>query len=174
VTPEKWLPVPGWEGHYEVSSQGRVRSLHHPNGSRRIRLVQARPTGPGGRYLGLMLSRPGLRLQVKVHKLVLLAFHGPRPSPNHVGAHGNGNAFDNCEENLRWATYEENEADKQRHGTTCQGERHHAAKLTAETVREIRRLHSAGRSRAALAARYGVTSTAIGYIVQRRNWKHVA
>ena len=55
------------------------------------------------------------------------------------------------------------------------GETHGAAKLTAEAVREIRHLYAVGAANQyELAARFGVSQPAIGMIVRRRNWRHVA
>ncbi len=55
------------------------------------------------------------------------------------------------------------------------GEASGTAKLTAQAVREIRRLYAAGAANQyELAARFGVSQPAIGMIVRRRNWRHVA
>jgi hypothetical protein len=55
------------------------------------------------------------------------------------------------------------------------GEAHPRAKLTESTVREIRvRYASGGTTLRALAAEYGVSFGQIGYVVNRRTWKHVA
>lgn len=59
-------------------------------------------------------------------------------------------------------------------GAWKRGERHHASKLTPETVREIRQLHAGGGwSYSKLAARYGVGISAIQKIISRALWKHV-
>ncbi len=56
----------------------------------------------------------------------------------------------------------------------ARGERQHLAKLTAESVREIRGLYADGASKEQLAARFGVTRQSIGSVVARQTWKHVA
>lgn len=54
------------------------------------------------------------------------------------------------------------------------GERHHAAKLTEAQVRTIRRQYATGRiSHLELAVQYGLATSSIGAILQRRTWRHV-
>jgi hypothetical protein len=107
-----------------------------------------------------------------VHRLVLVAFVGPRP-PGLVCCHNDGNPLNNRVENLRWDTYEANEADKLRHGTKLVGEQTNA-KLTEEDVSEIRRLAGDGVKHAELAARFGFTRQNIGAVIHRRSWRHLA
>jgi hypothetical protein len=58
--------------------------------------------------------------------------------------------------------------------STCRGERSGRAKLTEADVLEIRRIYAMGGiSHAALATRFGIKRTSIGYIVLRKNWRHI-
>ena len=80
---------------------------------------------------------------------------------------------------LRVGTQEDNVRDKVekgRHyaGVRPMGSEHHAAKLAEEDVREMRRNHRPGDSRRALAAKYGVSSSAIDAVLDGRKWRHVA
>ena len=118
MTDEIWKPVVGFEGLYEVSDQGRVRSLPRKGAS-------------GSRYYGggylkghalkwghiyVTLRRPGAKAyKNSVHRIVLEAFVGPCPE-GMEGCHNNGNAGDNRLENLRWDTHSENMKDVVRHG----------------------------------------------------------
>lgn len=120
VVAERWLPVLGHEGSYEVSDHGRVRSVDRTvtdkNGLRTRRFR--------GRMLKLRSDRKGyLRIQpghrqgdLPVHVLVLFAFVGPRP-PDMECCHNNGNQRDNRLENLRWDTRSSNMRDCIKHGT---------------------------------------------------------
>lgn len=100
---ERWMPVVGYEGHYEVSDQGRVRSLDRKDfKGRSIRgqiIAQGDNRTDGSKQIHLTLD--GVRHTHAVHNLVLEAFVGPRP---HRGAreHINGNRHDNRLINLRW------------------------------------------------------------------------
>lgn len=119
ITRETWRTAVGWEGYYEVSDQGRVRSLDRTvvARNRQIRLRgQLRKTSTGRPYPMVVLSRPGVRTTESVHALVLTAFVGPRPEGNEA-CHGIGGPTDNRLSNLRWDTLHENNLDKVRHGT---------------------------------------------------------
>ncbi len=122
----EWRPVPGWEGLYEVSSDGRVRSL-----SRRVRQsrwptstgrtiqtreLKIRPDKRDG-YARVGLCRDGRHETHKVHRLVALAFLADSWFPGAEVCHGIGGPFDNRVENLRWDTPSENQLDRRRHGT---------------------------------------------------------
>ena len=108
-TIERWLPIPGWEGLYDVSSLGRVRS-HYRGG----RILRPWPDADG--YLRVSLSRGGVQTIYRVHRLVLLAFAGPG-EPGEEVRHLNGDATDNRADNLAWGTPAENKRDQVRHGT---------------------------------------------------------
>lgn len=121
MTEERWLPVVGWEGFYEVSDQGRIKTLQritrlHHGGSRiepgGIRRLADHKFG----YKLVMLSAGKRRIMKQVHSLVLEAFVGPRP-PGMVCCHNNGDPADNRLENLRWDTQSSNLFDAVRHGT---------------------------------------------------------
>jgi hypothetical protein len=103
---ERWLPVPGYEGRYEVSDLGNVRSLPRQR-TRGGVLSQIERYG----YLSVCLSGR----MFSVHRLVLLAHVGPCPKGMET-AHCNGNRKDNRLSNLRWATKSENTADRAAHG----------------------------------------------------------
>jgi hypothetical protein len=117
---ERWKSVVGYEGLYEVSDLGNVRSLNRivktVKGQRRFRgKVLKQLVRPDG-YHVVALSREGKERPYRVHVLVLGAFSGPRPSGEET-LHGNGNRSDNRFVNLRYGTRSENMQDALRHGT---------------------------------------------------------
>lgn len=125
---ERWLPVVGYEGYYEVSDLGRVRSL-----DRVIRYRTGRCEHRPGRVLKPWLT-PGGRRSVHLYKnlksspttiysLVLAAFSGPRPVGQEA-CHNNGDKTDDRLVNLRWDTKSANTLDMVAHGV------HHAARRT--------------------------------------------
>lgn len=117
VVPERWLPVVGYEGLYDVSDMGRVWSLdrvlndgRHWRG--RILKASCNEVRP---HPHVSLHRDGQRLCISVHQLVLEAFVGPCP----VGmecCHFNDIHTDNRLTNLRWDTYSANRLDCVRNG----------------------------------------------------------
>jgi hypothetical protein len=111
---EIWKLVPGYDGKYEVSDQGRVRSFQRsPQG------VILRPGRMPSGHLSVALGRGNSQC---VHKLVLLAFVGAAPA-KHECRHLNGDPADNRLENLCWGTRSENINDAVRHGTWMTPER---------------------------------------------------
>jgi len=120
ATPERWLPVPGYEGFYEASDQGRIRSVPHRT-SRGMRGGHILKPGrmPKG-YLFVNLSVHGNTKREYVHRLVAVAFNGPRPEGMQC-RHLDGDFDRNVPANLAWGTSSENKFDTVRHG------RHHLA-----------------------------------------------
>lgn len=111
------------------------------------------------------------RSRVYVHILACTHAHGDRPTPTHEAAHSCGNKACMNPRHLRWATRAENEADKLAHGTHNRGERQGRSKLSERDVRQIRSEYGApGVSFATLAARYGVSRSAIQGVISRRAW----
>jgi hypothetical protein len=109
---ERWRPVVGYEGLYEVSDRGRVRSLRFGRWGTRHRMLRGW-THDGYRYVELS-RRPG-STAMRVHCLVLEAFIGPRP-PGLYGCHNDGNPGNNELGNLRWDTPTSNLFDRVKHG----------------------------------------------------------
>lgn len=103
---EKWHPVVDWEQLYEVSDQGRVRSIRSG--------IVLRPWGK--RYPTVSLWRNGHRTARCVHHIVLDAFVGPRPHGLEV-LHANDVKIDNRLSNLSYGTRSENLHDAVRNGT---------------------------------------------------------
>jgi hypothetical protein len=110
---EAWLPVLGYEGTYEVSSLGRVRSQPRPRTKGGIK--KANPCKRGG-YPKVSLCRAGRERSVLVHCIVAEAFIGPRPAGAEI-RHLDGNPWNCAADNLRYGTKSENGLDTVRHGT---------------------------------------------------------
>jgi len=113
---ERWRPVPGWP--HEASTCGRVRTITRIDRRGRLRLpVVLAPSPdrrPGKGYLYVVLVDGERRRKAPVHVLVLEAWAGPKPSPQHEGCHGNDVRTDNHLGNLRWDTRRGNLADRAR------------------------------------------------------------
>ena len=112
-TPEEWRPVVGYEGLYEVSDLGRVRSSYF----KRTKILK--PVFKGRGYPAVNLYKDRVATQVTLHRLVMLAFtRAPDSSSMHV-LHGDGDMLNNHLSNLRWGTHAENMADMILHGTSA-------------------------------------------------------
>lgn len=115
----EWRPAVGFEGFYEVSSDGRVRSLSRVvasvTGTRAVRgrvLAKKRI----GKYLGATLSVRGVHTYCYIHRLVATAFLGEPESGQEV-RHLDGDGTNNDHRNLAWGTHSENAFDMVGHGT---------------------------------------------------------
>ena len=108
-----------------------------------------------------------------VHSLVALAFLGPTPDGYEI-AHNDGNSSNNIIDNLRFATFAENQADRMSHGTDNRGARNPLAKLDDVKAKEARRLFDNGMRKTDIARKFGVTRSAIYYVIKCRTWTHVA
>lgn len=104
---EEWRPIVGYEGRYEVSNLGRVKSL-----LRGIILRATRHHSNGYLYVGVSKTNT----KTTIHSLVAAAFTGERPE-GLVIRHLNGEQLDNRAENLTYGTTSENRFDSVRHGT---------------------------------------------------------
>ncbi len=168
---ERWLPVVGYEGLYEVSSHGRVRSLDRlDSAGRRVKGCILRPHSDKNGYQVVALCN-GRRNDRKIHQLVAAAFLGPCPE-GMIVLHGE-NGLDNSPSNLSYGTRSQNSQDMKRDGTALQGERHPLAKLTATDVLSIRGLVSAGAVQTHVAFAFGVSKQTVSAIVHRKLWPHL-
>lgn len=172
----RWRPVVGYEGLYEVSDQGRVRSLPkrvaHWLGGTRLRRGRIRKlTVDRDGYARLMLGAD--RKSYRVCRLVTAAFQGPAPSALHEAAHLNGNRADDSAQNLRWKTPKANAADRELHGTTARGERIGKATQCSGSVERIRDLSASGCRQVDIAAWIGLSQSQVSAIIRRQFWRHV-
>lgn len=117
---EEWRTVPGYEGSYEVSSLGRVRSLARTimvegRWTRRIKpRIRKAPIGSHG-YRAVVLNAGGTTRTFTIHGLVARVFIG-EPAPGQVVCHNDGDKANNAVANLRWGTPSDNGLDTVRHG----------------------------------------------------------
>lgn len=162
---EVWLDIPGYEGVYEASNLGRIRRVSTG------RILRASPCKGG--YPAVTLSKDNEQQSIKVCVAVLRAFCGPAPFAGADCAHNDGDPANSNLTNLRWATKVENQADVDRHGRRCRGERVFGAKLTEPRVREIRQRIAAGERNPPIADDFGVSISTIHLIRHNRIWSHV-
>ena len=124
IMQEVWKVIPGYEGQYEISDQGRVRSLDMY--SARNSADNRKPYLIAGKMLAQSTTASGhmtvhvARKWLYVHRLVLLAFVCPpeqyAPNVRVEGRHLDGNPANNALKNLAWGTVKENRADRRRLG----------------------------------------------------------
>lgn len=174
---EQWMPVVGFEGLYEVSDHGRVRSL-----DRMVPITASRMSPSGGvrRAKGRIL-RPGVSSNgyltvvigghsMPVQHLVAAAFIGPRPD-GYLVLHGDGVRSNNAAVNLRYGTRIDNAEDMVSHGTRIIGSQHATAKFCDFTAGVVRALKGHW-SQSDLATLFSASPAAIQAIHDGRTWRH--
>jgi len=103
---EEWRDIPGYEGKYQVSNNGNVRSLYHRS-KQRIKLLKTTAHHKGYKVISLCPINGCPRKWYQVHRLVAMAFipnQNNKPEINHK----DGNKHNNSVSNLEWVTYSEN------------------------------------------------------------------
>ncbi|MGN7959173.1 NUMOD4 motif-containing HNH endonuclease [Agrobacterium radiobacter] len=174
---EIWKTIPGYEGLYEASNLGRIRSVdrvvttYSARAGKRVPLsrkgkVLQQDVGPHG-YNLLTLSKNGNRKTKRVNRLVCAAFNGEQPS-NVLACHNDGDKRNNAADNLRWGTPAENQSDRVIHGTSLRGEAVATSKLTASDVAEILESKTYG---SLINAK--VSKTQYHKIKNGESWKHL-
>ncbi|MED5492674.1 MAG: NUMOD4 domain-containing protein [Pseudomonadota bacterium] len=177
---EIWKPISGYEGLYEVSNLGRVKSLGRMRVTKgggkswlpeRIKAASSQREG----YVSAHLYKNSKMSKRYIHRLVAEAFlanPNSLPQVNHL----DGDKANNAATNLEWCSA----SDNCRHAVdfeiyqTARGEQSAMAKLTEESVIEIRQMAASGWLHREIAEIFGVGRKAVTKIVNRQRWKHVA
>ena len=164
-TVERWLPVVGYEGFYEVSDRGRVRSLR----SWKIMRLRTRANG----YISVAMKVSGAVEHLLVHRMVLSAFVR-HPATGEVCNHIDFDKGNNHVGNLEWTTPAGNSAHCSAAGRMNSpiGERHGASRLTVEDVEAIRRLCETS-SQYSVGRLFGISQGHVSQIVTGGRWKSV-
>ncbi len=170
----KWREVEGYSGVYEVSDDGRVRSVDRiDNAGRQLasrELTQFRHHKSG--HMVVTLCTGGKPKSKFVHRLVLEAFLGACPSGMEC-CHLNGDPSDNRVSNLRWGTRKENKRQGVFLGESPRGSKNGNAKLNPDKVREIRDLFQRGVTQKNIAIKFDIHPRYVSLITSRKRWNHV-
>ena len=183
ILTEEWRDVKGYEGHYQVSNFGRVRSLDRTckNSSSGTRKVSGKILKGGldrNGYHQVLLYKNGKREMKPVHVFVGLHFLKPCPGVhgrykgNYHIDHDDENTLNNSIDNLQWLIIEDNvsKSHKREGRTGARGEKSKWSKLRTEDVIKIR---NDFRTYKEIAQDYNVTPEAIQAIIANKTWNHL-
>ncbi len=173
---EIWKDIPGYEGLYQASDLGRIRSLDrivpfytprwklHTTKTLRGRILKQAATP----YLGVSLSKDGVLKPLEVHRLILLTFVGPCPEGMEC-CHKDGNRRNNRLTNLRWDTRKNNFHDNIANGTRMYGKKNPKTKLTKQMAEDMRRLWATKEyTQDEIAKMFKVGQTLISNVVRNK------
>ena len=174
---EEWRDIPGYEGAYQASTLGNVRSLNrivrNVGGTREHKGRVLKPSKHPNGYLSVALCLGGKRTSKFVHALVIQAFLGV-PSEGLQTCHNDGNPANNNLSNLRFDTIQANHQDKRAHGTLLRGADVGGAKLTAAAVLAMRRRRAFGESLHQIAPAYGISVANASRVCRGELWAHIS
>jgi hypothetical protein len=168
-TQELWLPVGGYEGYYDVSSFGQVRSLGGRRGST-VRVLKPASNGKG--YLAVSLSVGGKAKTKLVHQLVAKSFvenESFLPHVNHMDGVKTNNRFDN----LEYVTHQGNMSHAVETGLLDnKGMKHGKHKLKDGDV--VRILDVYDSTVLKLSQELNVSKQAVKDVISRKTWNHIS
>lgn len=173
---EIWKDVLGYEGIYQVSDLGNVKSLdrvsYHPRfGDMNLKGGIKKQCNNRYGYLMVGLHKEGRLKSHTVHRLVAIAFI-PNPENKSEVNHKFGNKKDNRAIVLEWNTQEENIEHAIRTGlSVSKGEYNSNSKLTESQVLEIRK--NTTKTMRQMSIEYNVVFSCISGIIKRKTWKHI-
>lgn len=174
---EVWRDVVGYEGLYQVSNMGQVRSVDRIVTTKRgvKKRTKGRVLSQGCDQWGRRNVVLGRGNNARVHALVAESFIGPRPD-GMVVAHWDNNASNNHVDNLRYTTQRGNVLDKARHGTQTMGESHGTTKITQQQAEQILRMSEQGmtiREIVDAIIELPLSYGGVAHIVKRSTWGHL-
>lgn len=170
---EIWAWVSGYEGLYQISNFGRIKSFPRNGTGKEIKILRPGLTKDG--YLRIYLYKNNTPRRFNIHRLVAETFISNSENKPHVN-HKDGNKFNNCVKNLEWSTVAENNQHAYDAGLKKAVGNSADSKLTSEQIYWIRE-HYIPRNKEygerALAKKFNVTQSTISNVILRKHYKDV-
>lgn len=173
---EEWKDIPGYEGLYRVSSEGKIKRLPSIvtrvlHGKEIQQRVPEKQLSTNGTYPGLSICKDGIPKRIYVHHVVADVFLGPRPEGMQV-CHNDGNPKNPSLNNLRYDTPVGNAEDRHLHGTHAKGEHNPVNKYDEEMIANIKHdlLHYPSHK---VAEFWDMPKSTVRGIKQEQNWAFV-
>lgn len=166
---EEWRNIEGYEGRYQVSNFGRIKSFTRGKG--KIFKVKSSPNG----YYLTHLTKNSQTKTFRVHRLVAQEFI-PNPENKPFVNHKDGKKWNNLAENLEWVTQKENNIHAHKIGLSKPPTASQKAEFTEDDIRYIRENIKIGDKvfgQLAMARKFGVSPASIRQIITGKTYKYV-
>lgn len=178
---ETWKFIQGYEGLYEVSTTGQIRSSERKvpmisrHGNPYMMTIHEKLLAPdvSGEYLRVTLCKDGKTERLSIHRIVAMTFMSNPENKKHVN-HKDGNKYNNAVENLEWSTASENQKHAFETGLQKRtpGTLSPLAALTKEQVQVIRKKYVPRKyTQDRLAEEFGVTRGVIKDLLNGKTYK---
>lgn len=146
---EVWKDIAGFEGFYQCSSYGRIRSVDHPDRRTKARILKQGISDKGYSLIGFWMNK---KVNTKrVHRVIAMTFI-PNPKNFKEVNHIDGNKLNNSVDNLEWTTRSENVKHAWRNNLIKNTSKR---KLTKKEVMEIRELYNRRKGHKPTVAKIG-------------------
>jgi len=179
---EQWKDIKNFEGHYQVSDMGRIKSLEREIIKKDKKKSKVKETILKGSkdtkgYIQVELKKDGKRNIKMIHRLVAEAFLEKPKGKDQIN-HKDGNKENNKLDNLEWCTCQENikHAWENKLNKARYGEEHPNHKLNKEQVQYIKKNYiprDKEYGARALARKFNVTLGPITKIISGKGWKQI-
>jgi hypothetical protein len=173
---ETWKDIHGYEGLYQVSDLGRVRSLIDKYGRKSIYILKP---NENCYYYHVVLHKDCIGKTKRIHRLVLETFVGPCPE-GMESRHLDCNSKNNMLNNLCWGTRSNNRKDSIRNGTwfnpkpnNLKGQNNPSSIFKDDDILNIRKLYKNGLTTGQIGKIYKTNYKNIWRIVNNKRWSHV-
>lgn len=176
---EEWREIKGYEGYYEVSNIGNIRSMERyvnsKNKSIALKKAKSINMSKRGAYISVKLSKENKEKTFSVHRLVALMFI-PNPENKLEVNHIDGNKMNNFVGNLEWCTRSENGLHSYKNGLQSgrKGSKHHFTNLREYDIIQMFFDLNKGLTKREISIKYGLSYSNICKILRGKTWRHVA
>lgn len=164
---EIWKNIPRYEGLYQVSNLGRIKSFHYHKEKEILNLTKCK------KYLQIKLSKNSITKIYKVHRLVLEAFVGPCPEGMQC-RHLDNNPINNNINNIEWSTHKINMQDRIKYKTTNTFIYENGCKLNKTKARLIKNLLNSGKlTQKEIANQFNISQQTVSGIKNKKRWINI-